>query len=274
MDGSDGGVDMRIDLGPSGVGTWVRDAGGTLSLVLGTLKQPTLGAAADLRSFYGGEANLELIRGAPAAMERLRSELSRPGRCLALRDFYPAWSASGCEAHGGKPLFLGGAADRLEIFLDDHIMAHDAHIVDVRKEQDPDGLPMPIGATYGTHLHRAEPLESIVDAQYFVRAIEAAEASWKLYHRRRSQLTLALQERLRRSREETRERQRSEKRSGSTRSKRATSPAATSDSTAVPAQQREVTRYVSHNAMENVRRASTSSVPYDDEDLGGAVQSL
>ena len=49
------------------------------------------------------------------------------------------------------------------MFFDDHILPNDAHIVDVRRADAPAAAPMPIGAVYGIHLLRAEPLSSIVD---------------------------------------------------------------------------------------------------------------
>jgi hypothetical protein len=118
-------------------------------------------------------------------------------RTLALRDYYSGWEAVGCQAHGGKPLLLKSSPTELQMFFDgelctnrcrpsiphplpspfpfpsqppptpsldnprtDHITSHDAHIIDCRRAADPDAEPLPIAATLGIHLVKAEPVRS------------------------------------------------------------------------------------------------------------------
>lgn len=102
--------------------------------------------------------------------------------------------ASGCRAEGGKPLLLEPAsqAEVLQLFFDDHINAHDAHIVDVRRADTPSAPALPIGAVLGSHLLRAEPLLSIGSADYFVETVAAAEAQWSKACDRRRALAAAL----------------------------------------------------------------------------------
>jgi hypothetical protein len=202
LDGSDGGRDMRMDIGAGSAacGTWVRAPDGGLSLVMGTIEQPPRekSTAADLPGFYEelGGAAVEIIGGTAAVADRLRSELHKPGegRTLALRDYYPGWEAAGCKASGGKPLLLESDPRILQLFFDDHILAGDAHIVDARRAAMPDGPPLSIGATFGVHLLRAEPLLSISSSKYFIEAIAKAEAAWQVALRRHKVLIAALTE--------------------------------------------------------------------------------
>lgn len=217
LDGTDGAPDMRMAMTPGGpgLGTWIRlgaaGSGEHLLLVLGSIEQPPLERALkgieEVKRFYaelvpdeGGAAPpVEVIVGATAAADRLRTILHQPGRgtTLALRDYYPGWEALGCRAEGGKPLLLEpmDTADVLQIFFDDHINAHDAHIVDVRRAQTPSAPALPIGAVLGSHLIRAEPLHSIGEPSYFIDAVADAEASWRKACRRRAALAAALRDR-------------------------------------------------------------------------------
>ncbi|KAK3276491.1 hypothetical protein CYMTET_15436 [Cymbomonas tetramitiformis] len=219
LDGSepDGMPDMRLRLGSSdGSGTWIRDTVGNLSLVLGTLCQPPITEvdSSALEDFYLGVGNnpmavaptspqnqprpqqaVEVVHGAAEAAQHLHRLLTTPGagRTLGLRDYYPGWEATGCSAQGGKPLLLERErTDCLQIFFDDHIMAHDAHIVDVRLASDPSSPPLPIAATLGVHLVRAEPLESIRNINFFLEAIAQAETNWRRAYSCRAKLASAL----------------------------------------------------------------------------------
>ena len=104
--------------------------------MLGSLEQPPPGAQAGgskLKKFYeNAGATVEVIAGAAGSAARLKAMLgcNAPPRTLALRDYYPGWEASGCQAHGGKPIMVERSLTTLEIFFDDHITAHDAHIID------------------------------------------------------------------------------------------------------------------------------------------------
>lgn len=201
LDGSDGQADMRMDLGAGGCGTFVRDRHGAISLVLGSIEQPPLkhSAAADLGRFYAQSTTPEVTvlpdaRAAAAKLDALLGTRGR-GRTLALRDFYPGWEATGCQAHGGKPLLLSPSGERLQVFFDDHVTHHDSHIIDVRRASMPEARALPIAATLGIHLIKAEPLHSISKRSYFVDTVAAAEAAWRKQAERRATLASALQAR-------------------------------------------------------------------------------
>mmetsp|Transcript_50763 Transcript_50763/g.91147 ORF Transcript_50763/g.91147 Transcript_50763/m.91147 type:complete len:605 (+) Transcript_50763:20-1834(+) len=196
LDGSDGGPDMRMDLTPGGwgLGTWVRD-GPNLSLVMGTIEQPPMeqSKAEQLPAFYEGMGQkVDIINGAGDAAAQLRRSL-RTGKTIALRDYYPGWEASGCKAHGGKPLLLEkDITTELQMFFDDHVHANDAQIVDVRRAKAPLQDMLPIGAVLGSNLHRAQPLLSITQPNYFLDCIKNGEDIWKLKLQRRKILAKTL----------------------------------------------------------------------------------
>mmetsp|Transcript_48193 Transcript_48193/g.108333 ORF Transcript_48193/g.108333 Transcript_48193/m.108333 type:complete len:672 (-) Transcript_48193:46-2061(-) len=196
LDGSDGGQDYRLSVTPGSpsCGTWIRSDDVT-ALVLGSIEQPPLAEAVSVESiseFYQAaqEESVEVVPDAESARERLRGLLSVPGQggALALRDYYPAWSHAGRKCYGGKPFFVDPKdIDVLQFFMDDHILPSDAKIVDARCSFSQYSHKMPIGAVYGSHLWRAEPLHSITDMEYFTKALATAEAQWRTAcHRRRA----------------------------------------------------------------------------------------
>lgn len=79
----------------------------------------------------------------------------------------------------GKLLIVDSQArGQQHLFFDDNIERDRAHIVDARDLET--GRPLPFaggrGGTQGRQLIKVEPWESILDLQYFVKALEAAEA--------------------------------------------------------------------------------------------------
>ena len=176
LDGSDGQRDMRIHI----VGTWVRtgENADELLLALGTHEQPP------------NDATTAAQRAAQSSTPARRPGA---GAAVGLRDYYPAWEAKDCTAAGGKPLFLErDNPEVLQIIFDDHILPNDAHIVDARRAEQPMAPPLPIAATFNTHLIRAEPFKSILDRGYFPDAVTRAEERWRQSAARRAKLCQAL----------------------------------------------------------------------------------
>ncbi|KOO35415.1 dpy-30 motif family protein [Chrysochromulina tobinii] len=197
LDGSDGGPDMRIDMGQvDKCGTFVRDGAGKIALVLGTIEQPDRAQASsydEIAKFYAAYDPPVRVMPAIEAANTLDFLLGPAApRTLALRDYYSGWEAVGCQAHGGKPLLLKSSPTELQIFFDDHITSHDAHIIDCRRAADPDAEPLPIAATLGIHLVKAEPVLSISQSSYFVDCIAEAEKKWRIQAARRATLAEAL----------------------------------------------------------------------------------
>ena len=197
LDGSDGGPDMRIDMGQvEKCGTFVRDGAGKIALVLGTMEQPDRAQSSsyeEIAKFYAAYDPAARVMPAIEAANTLDFLLGPAApRTLALRDYYSGWEAAGCQAHGGKPLLLKSSPTELQIFFDDHITSHDAHIIDCRRAADPDAKPLPIAATLGIHLVKAEPMLSISQSSYFVDCIAETEKKWRIQAARRATLAEAL----------------------------------------------------------------------------------
>lgn len=80
-------------------------------------------------------------------------------------------------------LIVDTAADQhyRHIFLDDNIERDRAHIVDARDLRT--GSPLSFNGdrgTQGRQLVKVEPLESILDEEYFIKALRAAEERMRL----------------------------------------------------------------------------------------------
>lgn len=197
FDGSDGGGDYRVNLaaGSDTCGTFYRGADGD-ALAVGTIAQPK-GLPPGLE-FYDSMEGVRVVRDAPGEVSEmwrwLHARTAAPG-ALALRDYYPWWAAHGRRGEAGKRLLLNVAGchrgplagRRHEMFFDDHIAPTNAQIVDARYRLMPARVPW-TPYLYGTHLCRAEPLESIADPEFFVRKIDEMECSMR--RRLRAQMRL------------------------------------------------------------------------------------
>ena len=124
---------MRIKVcdGAPGCGTFFRDGGDGVALILGTLDQPPparSATVADALAWYKetkGDAVTSVYATPEAARDALRSLLHDPKKrtTLALRDSFSGWERSGATARGGKPLFVEVGDVRVhQIFFDDHIL--------------------------------------------------------------------------------------------------------------------------------------------------------
>ncbi len=99
-------------------------------------------------------------------------------RSLALQDDYRFWAANDESDESGKLMVLEEDDDAEEdtpyqVFFDDNLERRCAHIVDARALRT--GAPVPYETTRGKHLVKVEPLQAILDLDYFVRALQQAE---------------------------------------------------------------------------------------------------
>lgn len=85
----------------------------------------------------------------------------------------------------GKVLIVddpaGGSAATRHIFFDDNIERKRSHIVDARELRT--GKPLPFhgdGGTQGQQLVKVGPLQAVLDVDYFVRALHAAEKRMRM----------------------------------------------------------------------------------------------
>ncbi|KAL7693447.1 hypothetical protein Plhal304r1_c004g0017701 [Plasmopara halstedii] len=134
------------------------DANGT-TLAVGTLtKQPFLSKDSNTTLVFDTDINDNV-------------KIVRESNVLALRDDYEWWSTHAEDAQYGKLLLVNEKEPRdIVVFFDDHIEAHDAHIVDVRDLES--GEPVDFVKSRGKYLQRVEPLAAILDPNYFITLFE------------------------------------------------------------------------------------------------------
>ena len=101
----------------------------------------------ELQMFFDGELCTNRCR--PSIPHPLPSPFPFPSPPLPLPSTLPPPQT---RRRPGAP--LGQPSDT------DHITSHDAHIIDCRRAADPDAEPLPIAATLGIHLVKAEPVRS------------------------------------------------------------------------------------------------------------------
>lgn len=179
MDGSDGEPDYRVKAeDPDQCGVFYRDDN-TVALVMGTWQSPEREEQPSI-SFYDSIPGAVVHQGDIEEMyEFLRTKCSRPGS-LALRDYFPYWKSKEMTAEGGKLLFydLSSHADIHWMFFDDNIRYKNAHIIDTRHVHRDSRVPF-IASLLQSHVCRAEPLESIIDKEYFVKHVARLENGYE-----------------------------------------------------------------------------------------------
>jgi len=177
LDGSDGQPDYRMCLDSADTcGTFFRNPlnGDLIALAMGTTMQPK--KIEEGVAFFEQLAGVQLHCGIEAVAGKYAA-LSTERRTLALRDYYKGWAATESTSRGGKPFFPGPLNDprRHCIFFDDHITTGDPKIVDpINSHHWPRRFG--IGQLFGSHLVQAQPLESIVQREYFIERLHDCEA--------------------------------------------------------------------------------------------------
>ncbi|KAK9905768.1 hypothetical protein WJX75_005992 [Coccomyxa subellipsoidea] len=174
MDGSDGSAtDLRMSL-PESTGAFVRTTARPDGTVLlegaseAVLKESELSRETLQRSADAGEGRL--LTDFSAMHSAIMAKTSRGNRAYAFRDYYPFWKSRNERSRAGKLLLLDPAdQDVIQIFFDDNIGHGAAHIVDVRNAATGEGLAFQ--DVVGRHIVKVEPLNAILDPQYFVRAV-------------------------------------------------------------------------------------------------------
>ncbi|EIE23647.1 hypothetical protein COCSUDRAFT_66025 [Coccomyxa subellipsoidea C-169] len=196
MDGSDGSAtDLRMSV-PESTGAFVRTTAKVDGSVLlegaseEVLKASELSRETLQRSADAGQGRLlsDFISMHAAVM----AKTCRGNRAYAIRDYYPFWKSRNERSRAGKLLLLDAAdQDVIQIFFDDNIGHGAAHIVDVRDVLTGEGLAFQARAlsqtpaclavaqitgwhitdVVGRHIVKVEPLNAILDPQYFVRAV-------------------------------------------------------------------------------------------------------
>jgi len=184
MDGTDGGVDYRLDLSnPSKFGTFFRQNSGT-GLILGTFHQPREQDNLEIYS-SGLYPHVRIVEDTSDSFNTIHLEVARlTSTCgtLAFRDYYPYWRANNFSSTSGKLLLLeSGTKDVQHIFFDDNILYDRTCIVhahDVATSQD----ILDCALLSLCHIARAEPWEAVFDRLYFIHHIERLCAAHDVQH--------------------------------------------------------------------------------------------
>eukprot|EP00808_Paulinella_micropora_P013273 g20465.t1 len=194
FDGSDGSLDLRLDLSKQAHCLYRSKDGATLAL--GTLKQAPIGSQ-DIKEFYAQDKKVKLVHGFQniyLALRDLVSPTAKAPRVFMLRDYFPFWHQQSEHSSAGKPLIvsrrfeaffdnsssikgqLSVCSEPTQIFFDDNIELDDPHIVDARYE---DGSEIPWSFSQHRYLVKAEPYASILDPDYFIKELQRVEKLWQ-----------------------------------------------------------------------------------------------
>merc|ERR1712079_790716 len=141
---------------------------------MGTIEQPN--KIEDGMGFYEKNEKVHIFEG-PQAVVACYNRICGHRGTVALRDFYQAWAAVGNKSHGGKPFFLGQQDPGMHmLFFDDHITPGNAKIVDPIN-----GHLWPrryhSSQLYGTNLVQVQPMQSIMEKDYFLNCIHRCEVA-------------------------------------------------------------------------------------------------
>lgn len=193
MDGSDGDPDYRVKPGdPATCGIFYRDDE-HLAFVTGTWQSPEKEKIPSL-SYYDDIEGASVHKGLDMVglYELIKGRCSKPGT-MALRDYFPYWKSKEMSAQGGKLLFyeLSAHSDTHFIFFDDNIRYSNAYIVDARPTRETGRVPF-IASLLQSHMCRAEPLESIMNKDYFIKHVERLEDGYERKLKARARLKRVL----------------------------------------------------------------------------------
>lgn len=184
MDGTDGMPDYRLPTSDiRHIGTFYFDED-QLCLVLGTVDQPGEGRFKNeipsLGFYKEGfpDKKLQIICGTQAVRKWMWENTQKCGS-LGIRDYFQYWKRKKMKSEGGKPFFFHPTrtVGVHQMFFDDNILYHDAHIVHAVDMRFPEKHQF-ISALLQTHLCRAEPLEAIRDPAYFIKQVARLEAGY------------------------------------------------------------------------------------------------
>lgn len=175
MDGSDGQTDLRMSM-PQNVGAFYREStkpDGS-ALCLGASTKVMTAKKLTLRELEAcaAESGKKLLRTFAEMRLAFLHECGkrRINRAYALRDYYPFWKTNAERSKAGKLLLLNRRdEEHIQIMFDDNIGYGSPHIVDARDAET--GQPVSFREVNGKHLLKAEPLNAILDPQYFVRQV-------------------------------------------------------------------------------------------------------
>ncbi|KAL3136782.1 hypothetical protein ABBQ38_005496 [Trebouxia sp. C0009 RCD-2024] len=175
MDGSDGHTDLRMSM-PDNVGAFYRSSTKSdgSALCLGASQMVMTAKQLSLQELEAcaAQSGRKLLTTFPEMRLAFLHECGkrRINRAFALRDYYPFWKTNAERSQAGKLLLLSRRdEEHIQIMFDDNIGYGSPHIVDARDAET--GQSVSFKEVNGKHLLKAEPLNAILDPQYFVRQV-------------------------------------------------------------------------------------------------------
>ena len=146
------------------------------SLIVGTIDKAPKDCT-DLKGFYDTskiqiENGFQNCSNTIAAMLLNNNNNQDNQQTLGLRDYWEWWHAHGESDDSGKILILDSTKIDAEhhCFIDDHVEADHAHIVDVRDGAT--GSKIPFEKSINANIFRSEPFLAITDNNYFINMFE------------------------------------------------------------------------------------------------------
>ena len=131
-------------------------------------------------SICPNQNTVDIAKGAAACDAAIYRLIGHGYNTLGIRDDYKFWGYAGYTDDSGKLCLVeravpGGCVKRHVLFFDDNIRRAYAHIVDVRDHVT--GEHIPFAEANGVYLHRARPVDIVLDNQYFVKALTECESA-------------------------------------------------------------------------------------------------
>eukprot|EP00942_MAST-04A_sp_MAST-4A-sp1_P004977 g4977.t1 len=146
------------------------------SLIVGTIDKAPKDCT-DLKGFYD-TSKIQIENGFQNCSNTITAMLLNNNnnqdnqQTLGLRDYWEWWHAHGESDDSGKILILDSTKIDAEhhCFIDDHVEADHAHIVDVRDGAT--GSKIPFEKSINANIFRSEPFLAITDNNYFINMFE------------------------------------------------------------------------------------------------------
>jgi hypothetical protein len=104
-----------------------------------------------------------------AAIQRWMEEFLHHQGTAAIKDDWAWWSFNKESTSAGKPMLILPGEDSHQLFFDDNVEFHDPRIVDCR---DASFQPVSMAFGMGRFYMKANPVEAVLDDDYFLRLLE------------------------------------------------------------------------------------------------------
>ena len=187
MDGSDGAGDYRVHLKGKSCATWEKDGHGLPELFRG---EDVLVARFGTEEAHEAQISTEdtgecIVSCVPnnRVIQFVVEELAKP-QTVILRDPSYVWNIPGSGMQGGKLMMIDtGSTDALTIVINDRTETGNTRIVDIHRNGDmsrqSNGADVHLQRVLNSHLVEGDFMHAVLDTNYFIGVITAAEEKWQ-----------------------------------------------------------------------------------------------